>query len=188
MNTVLLVSSILVLCPRPPCRQERRHLQSYENEVAEPRRHESSTHQELQRNKSPRQRDKCRVQVGSRLLYPAVPTFFGVLSLARTTAPAISTLEFLGWQGSHPRCKPYAGQAAYACSDSQCLGSLDPHAFRSDTPVIYRQTQSGQKDPKTLKYVPFSLLETPAPFARASSFPYSPKPPGEGHSHTSPHP
>lgn len=41
-------------------------------------------------------------------------------------------------------------------------------------PVIYRQTQRGQKDPKTLRYVPFFLVENPVPRACTSS---SPSPP-----------
>lgn len=63
------------------------------------------------------------------------------------------------WQGFPPRCKPYAGQAAYACSDSQYLGNLDPHALRSDTPSDVPSDPSRAKRTKDPEVRPFFLSE-----------------------------
>lgn len=109
-----------------------------------------------------RDRDKSRAPDGWRLPYRA-----------RAAPPSVSCLWFEHthththgsghlhavsvWQGSHPRCKPYAGQAAYACSDGQCLSSLDPHALRSDTPSDLPSDPTRAKRPKDPKVRPFFL-------------------------------
>lgn len=132
----------------------------------------------LSRNNTPRQRQESSTQDGWRVPYRAHGSHLlrSIVSWTEHTHTHGSghLHAVSGWQGSHPRCKPYAGQAAYACSDGQCLGSLDPHALRSDTPSDLPSDPTRAKRPKDPEVRPFFLVGNPVPPARTSS---SPSPP-----------
>lgn len=117
---------------------------------------------------------------------PMVPTSFGLLSLARVhprlrpSPRCFGLARFTSTTASHMRDRP-----PMPARMASAWGVWTPMPSDLTPPVIYRQTQRGQKDPKTLRYVPFFLEEIqslpPAPTALRLSPPpgslYTPLPP-----------
>lgn len=141
----------------------------------------------LSRNNTPRQRQESSTQDGWRVPYRAHGSHLlrSIVSWTEHThthtAPAISTLFRAGkvpiHAASHMRDRPPmpAPMASTWAVWTPMPSDLTPQ-------VIYRQTQRGQKDPKTLRYVPFFSWEI-------QSLPPAPHPPHppRAYSHT-PHP